>query len=72
VVIGIIVGIYAMRYHLGRNSQAHIASNAQYVASAVNAIQIQIANFGYAFIATALTGKSTHVDVVCDSSKLAR
>jgi Calcium-activated chloride channel len=67
-VIGLVVSIYFIRGPLGNafsgspiyviNSNAD--SIAQSLASIVNALQIQISNFAYSFIATSLTDYENH------------
>ena len=55
-VVGLVTSIYFIRYVL----EAQIGSNAQTVASILNAIQIQIANSIYSFLALELTNRENH------------
>jgi hypothetical protein len=50
-IIAVVAGIYVMRFSL----QHHLGRYASYLASAVNAVQIQIFNVVYNFFATLLT-----------------
>lgn len=56
-VVGVVVSIYAIRYTISGDIGA---SNAQLVASISNAIQIQVMNFIYSFIANALSERENH------------
>ena len=56
-VIGIVVSIYVIRFTI---SGSVGASNAQLVASISNAVQIQVMNFIYSFIANALSENENH------------
>ena len=56
-VVGIVISIYVIRFTV----QPDIGNaNAQYVASALNALQIQIMNYIYSFLAHALTEYENH------------
>lgn len=56
-VVGIVVSIYVIRYAITPDVGA---SSAQTVASIANAIQIQVLNFVYSMIATALSERENH------------
>jgi cytochrome bd-type quinol oxidase subunit 2 len=60
VVVGIVVSIYVIRYYLAKSSDKDVRKSAQSVASILNALQIQVTNFVYSFIATALTDFENH------------
>ena len=56
-VIGIVISIYVVRFTI----QSDVGNtDAQYVASALNALQIQIMNYIYSFLANALTNYENH------------
>ena len=56
-VVGIIVSIYVIRFSVRKDVGN---DNSQYVASALNAIQIQIMNAFYTFLARELTEHENH------------
>lgn len=56
-VTGVVVSIYVIRYAI-QNEVGH--DNAQTLASILNAVQIQVLNFIYGKIATALTNRENH------------
>lgn len=56
-VIGVVVSIYILRYGV---VQYVGDSNAQTLASIANAVQIQVMNFIYSFLATALSERENH------------
>jgi hypothetical protein len=56
-VVGIVVSIYVIRYTI---SGAVGPSNAQTIASIANAVQIQVLNFVYSFLANALSERENH------------
>ncbi len=56
-VVGIVVSIYVIRYTI---SGAVGPSNAQTVASVANAVQIQVLNYVYSFVANALSERENH------------
>jgi hypothetical protein len=58
-VVGVVVSIYVSRFALTRY-EGLSDSDAQTVASVLNAIQIQIMNFVYSFIAKALADYENH------------
>jgi hypothetical protein len=56
-VIGIVVSIYIVRYAI----VAQVGDgNAQTIASILNAVQIQVMNYVYSFIAVALSERENH------------
>lgn len=60
-VTGVVVGIYLMRYFLAASDGGPLSdSDAQTLASICNAVQIQVMNYIYTFIATALTDNERH------------
>ncbi len=56
-VVGVVVSIYVIRYTIVGDVGA---SNAQTVASVANAVQIQVMNYIYSFIANALSERENH------------
>ena len=56
-VIGIVVGIYIMRFTIRKDVGI---SAAQTIASVANSIQIQVLNFVYSKVATALSERENH------------
>jgi hypothetical protein len=56
-VIGVVVSIYVLKYTLSPDLGA---SNAQTIASVVNAIQIQVLNYLYSSVASFLTQTENH------------
>jgi hypothetical protein len=56
-VVGVVVSIYVIRYTISGEIGP---SNAQTVASISNAVQIQVMNFIYSFIANALSERENH------------
>ena len=56
-VVGVVVSIYVIRYTIAGDVGA---SNAQLVASVANAVQIQVMNFIYSFVANALSERENH------------
>lgn len=56
-VAGIVVSIYVLRYAIAGDVGD---SNAQTVASIANAVQIQVVNYIYSFLANALTEWENH------------
>jgi anoctamin-10/anoctamin-7 len=56
-VVGVVVGIYLLRYAVSGDIGD---SNAQTVASIANAVQIQVVNYIYSFIANALSERENH------------
>lgn len=60
-VTGVVVGIYLMRYFLAASDGGPLSdSDAQTLASICNAVQIQVMNYIYTFIANALTENERH------------
>lgn len=60
-VAGVVVGIYLMRYYLAASDGGPLSdSDAQTLASVANAVQIQVMNYVYTFIATALSENERH------------
>lgn len=57
IVIGIVVGIYVLRFAI---SDTIGSGNAQTIASILNAIQIQVLNFLYPMVAKALVELENH------------
>ena len=60
VVVGAVVSIYLVRYQLTKSKDAQVKNNAGTVASILNAVQIQVANAIYSFIANALSEQENH------------
>ncbi len=58
-VIGVVVSIYYMRYSIVKYENVS-ESNAQTLASIANAVQIQVMNFIYSFLANALSERENH------------
>lgn len=56
-VVGVVVGIYLLRYAVATDVGD---SNAQTIASIANAVQIQVVNYIYSFIANALSERENH------------
>lgn len=56
-VVGVVVSIYVIRYTIAGDVGT---SNAQLVASIANALQIQVMNFIYSFVANALSERENH------------
>lgn len=55
--VGVVVGIYLLRYAIASDVGD---SNAQTVASIANAVQIQVINYVYSLIANALSERENH------------
>lgn len=58
-VVGLVVSIYVIRYTLV-NDDGMSDSDSQSIASLLNALQIQVMNFVYSFLAKALTDRENH------------
>lgn len=56
-VVGVVVSIYVIRYTIAGDVGT---GNAQLVASIANALQIQVMNFIYSFVANALSERENH------------
>jgi len=57
-VIGLVASLYYLKDYI--ETQGVPPSDAQTLASTINSIQIQIANWGYTFLATELTNRENH------------
>ncbi len=57
IVAGVVVSIYVLRYSIDKEVGD---SNAQTIASIANAVQIQVVNYIYSFLANALTEWENH------------
>jgi hypothetical protein len=69
IVIGVVAGIYTMRFVLYQS----IGSNAQVVASVVNVVQIQVLTFLFDFLAFKLTDlENNRTDVIYEDSMIVK
>eukprot|EP01035_Chromulina_nebulosa_P017170 gene17170-22686_t len=60
IVLGVIAGIFAMRIIFNNSSNAQLSKNSGIIAALVNAVQIQVLNFLYGSVATALNDYENH------------
>lgn len=67
-VVCVVVGIYLMRFYLSVDEGGPLSvSSAQTLASVMNAVQIQVMNYIYSFLANALSERENHRYVIHSS-----